>query len=70
MKLQREKWTPLTIVIETPEEAEVLHKILGLADHSEVVPAIDLYGLFLRLGEGLSGDAKFAAEGNVSVWRI
>lgn len=68
MRFEREKWTPLTIVIETKEEAEILHKILGLTDYSEIVGDADLYGLFMKLGEGLAGTGRFEAQGEIAVF--
>lgn len=65
MELKRERWTPLTIVIETPKEAEILHKILGQVDHSEI--DVDLYPLYLKLGEGLSNEAAYRATGEITV---
>lgn len=65
MKLQRYGWTPLTVVIETQEEAEVLHKILALVD-DDTEDRAGLYTLFMKLGEGLDPEKmKFKAEGNV-----
>lgn len=69
MKLERERWTPLTIVIETKGEAEILHKILGVADHSDVAEDMDLYGLFMALGEALGGASEYGIEGTVTIFR-
>jgi hypothetical protein len=68
MKFERKRWTPLTIIVETPQEAEVLHKILGLVDHSEA--DVDLYALYLKLGEGLSNEAVYQAEGEITVFGV
>lgn len=69
MRLEREKWTPLTIVIETKEEAEILHKIIGATDYSDAAEDMDLYGLFMRLGEGLGGASEYGIEGAVIIFR-
>lgn len=69
MKFERERWTPLTVVIETKKEAEILHKILGVTDHSDVVEDMDLYGLFVKLGEGLGNASEYGIEGTVTVFR-
>lgn len=69
MRLEREKWTPLTIVIETKGEAEILHKILGVTDHSDAAEDMDLYGLFMKLGEGLGNASEYGVEGTVTIFR-
>ena len=57
MRLEREKWTPLTIVIETKEEAEILHKIIGATDYSDAAedmesrkPLVDVVVFFDHIG--------------------
>lgn len=66
MKFEREQWTPLTIVIETPEEAEVLHKILGsVVDQTEERDAPT--SLFFALGKGLPSEGKYRVSGSVEL---
>lgn len=68
MKFQRERWTPLTVTIETPEEAEVLHKILAVVS-DETEERDGLYSLFAKLGEGLDSDnMKFRVTGSVELY--
>lgn len=67
MKFERERWTPITIVIETREEAEVLHKILGVTDAVDCVEDVDLCGLFMKLGEGLGVADRYRVEGDLRV---
>lgn len=66
MELKRDRWTPLTIVIETPEEAEVLHKVLARINGFDVSEDIDLYGLFVKLGEGLTHD-RYECSGEIVI---
>lgn len=66
MQLQRDRWTPLTVTIETPEEAEILHRIFALVDGLDTIEDIDLYGLFVKLGEGLVNQ-KYTASGEITV---
>lgn len=66
MRFERERWTPLTVTIETPEEAEILHKILGRVDATDAAEDVDLYGLFLKLGEGLTHD-KYESSGKITI---
>lgn len=65
MKFERERWTPLTVIIETKEEAEFLHKILAIVvDDTDERFAMDL---FWRLGEGLGDEANYKATGSITV---
>ncbi len=57
-------WRPLTIVIETAEEAEILHKVLG-AVNDETEEQF-LYSLFVALGIGI-GDTGVTVSGNLTV---
>lgn len=60
MKLNRDAWTPLTVEIETPEEAEILHKVLAhFADETEERDAMFLGRLFIELGKGLGSTPKY-----------
>jgi hypothetical protein len=66
VKIIRDHWTPLTVVIETHEEAEVLHKILAcVVDDTEErdVPT----QLFLALGRNLDAAGAYRASGVVTV---
>lgn len=66
MRFEREQWTPLTIVIETPEEAEVLHKILGsVIDDTDERAGV--YGLFMQLGKGIPPEGKYRVSGTVEL---
>lgn len=66
MKLERQEWTPLTIVIETPDEAEVLHKILGaITDDTE--DRDGLYSLFMATGRGLQNPTKYNVTGTLKL---
>lgn len=65
MQFERERWTPLTVVVETREEAEVLHKVLALVTDSTEEGF--LLPLLVKLGEGLSGDPHFKALGGITV---
>lgn len=63
MKFERNRWTPLTVVIETPEEAEVLHKILGQVS-DETIERFT-YDLFMRLGENLGNPDTYRVSGEI-----
>lgn len=67
MRFERERWTPLTVTIETREEAEVLHKILAMVDGTDCVEDVDIYGLFMKLGEGLGAIDKYHIEGDLRI---
>ena len=60
MKLNRDEWTPLTILIETREEAEILHKVLAYAsDDTDERDAHFLRSLFMALGKGVNPEGKY-----------
>lgn len=68
VKLNRDAWTPLTVEIETPEEAEILHKILAyVSDDTEERDAAFLSRLFLELGQGLGGTPKYEISPSVGL---
>ena len=67
MKLSRDEWTPLTIVIEGREEAEILHKVLGrVADETDERDAFFLYSLFTALGKNIDPEGKYRVVQNTT----
>jgi hypothetical protein len=60
VKLIRDAWTPLTVTIETHEEAEILHKILAnVVDDTAERDAQFLNSLFMALGKGLDATPTY-----------
>lgn len=65
MKFERDRWTPLTVTFETPEEAEAIHKILGLVD--DQTDDRWSYSLFIHLGENLGNPTKYTVSGEATL---
>jgi hypothetical protein len=66
MLLRRDRWTPLTIVVETHEEAEILHKILAtVTDETRERDGNFLSTLFLNLGKGLDAGSTYKVLGDL-----
>lgn len=65
MRFERDRWTPLTVVFETPEEAEAIHKILGLVN-DETTERFS-YSLFVHLGDNLGNTTTFDTTGEITL---
>lgn len=65
MKFERDRWTPLTVTFETPEEAEAIHKVLGLVN--DETPDRISYSLFIHLGDNLGNPTTYEAIGDITL---
>ncbi len=67
MKLVRDSWQPLTIVVETHEEAEILHKIIAMVSDQTEGRDGNLVPLFMALGKGLDADSAYRVSGELTI---